>query len=241
MPANSVTFSPLAALHAKLILVGPPGALHRRVQDSICSLKETEHVSAEDLFRDEIERGSPLGRPCAQALAARRSPPDDVVHAVLRRWFYSRKSSRGFALSGFPEARSQAVVLDAWLEDRDEALTGCIWFEQSRDDALAEASERLACPACRRVHYPQREVTIVPGHCDHCRTALVADGTTARDEVDAWFHHKAPALQTVRSHYREHGLVVSIDASSPPAPTPSGLESTLEEFATVVRSLAADR
>lgn len=234
MPVNSVTFSPLEARHAKLILVGPQGALHRRVLDSICSLKETEHVSAEDLFRDEIERGTPLGQQCARAKASRRAVTDDVANAVLRRWFWSRKSTRGFALSGFPENRAQAVVLDEWLESRDEALTGCIWFELSRDDALAEASERLVCPACRCTHYPNREVLLVPGHCDHCRTALVADGTNARDEVNTWFDHKARGSRSVASHYHDRGMLVSMDASGP-------VDSTLVEFASSVRSLAVDR
>jgi adenylate kinase family enzyme len=234
MPVNPVIFSPLEAVHSKLILVGPHGALHRRVLDSICSLKETEHVSAEVLFRDEIERGTPLGQQCARAKASRRAVPDEVANAVLRRWFWSRKSTRGFALSGFPENRAQAVVLDEWLENRDEALTGCIWFEHSRDDALAEASERLVCPACRRTHYPNREVITVPGHCDHCRTALVADGTNARDEVVAWFDHRAQASRSVASHYHDRGLLVSLDASAP-------VDSTLVAFATTVRSLAVDR
>ena len=234
MPVNSVTFSPLAALHAKLILVGPPGALHRRVLDSICSLKETEHVSAEDLFRDEIERGTPLGQHCARAVNAGRAVPDETANAVVRRWFWSRKSTRGFALSGFPENRAQAGVLDEWLENRDEALTGCIWFELSRDNALAEASERLVCPACRRTYYPTREVAMIPGHCDHCRTALVADGTSARDEVIAWFDHKARASRSVASHYHDRGLLVSFDATEP-------VDSTLVAFAATVRSLAADR
>ncbi len=234
MPVNSVIFSPLEALHAKLILVGPPGALHRRVLDSICSLKETEHVSAEDRFREEIERGTPLGQQCARAKAARRAVSDEVANAVLRRWFWSRKSTRGFALSGFPENRGQAVVLDEWLENRDEALTGCIWFEHSRDDALAEAAERLVCPACRRIHHPNREVLTVPGHCDHCRTALVADGTNARDDVVAWFDHKARASRSVASHYHDRGILVSFDAAAP-------VDSTLVAFADTVRALAADR
>ena len=195
---------------------------------------ETEHVSAEDLFCGEIERGTPLGQQCARARAAGHTVPDEVANAVLRRWFWSRKSTRGFALSGFPGNRAQAAILDEWLENRDEALTGCIWFEHSRDDALAEASERFVCPACRRMHDPMREVPIVPGHCDHCRTALVADGTNARDDVIAWFNHKACASRSVASHYHDRGILVSLDASAP-------IDSTLVEFATTVRSLAVDR
>jgi len=234
MPANSVTFSPLEAVHAKLILMGPPGALHRRVQDSICSLKETEHVSTEALFRDEIRRGSTSGQQHARALAARSNPPEAATHAVMRRWFWSRKSHCGFALSGFPENRRDASLFDEWLENRDEALTGCIWFDLSRSTALAEAEQRQRCPECGRHHYPSRDEDGTPGLCAHCRSALVADGTIACSEVAAWFDHKESGYRSAYSHYHEQGLALTLDATAP-------IASSLRGLAANLRALAADR
>ena len=64
--------------------------------------------------------------------------------------------------------------------------------------------------------------------------ALVADGTTARDEVFAWFDHKERASRTVADHYHDQGLLITIDASEPD-------DSALVAFAERVRSLAVDR
>ncbi|MBI5770942.1 MAG: hypothetical protein HZA93_24400 [Verrucomicrobia bacterium] len=44
----------------------------------------------------------------------------------MRRWFFARKPDAGFLLTEFPATLLQALVLDEWLEARDEALTAVI-------------------------------------------------------------------------------------------------------------------
>jgi adenylate kinase len=41
---------------------------------------------------------------------------------LLRRWFWSRKPDAGFVLADFPATLLQALVLDEWLEARNEQL-----------------------------------------------------------------------------------------------------------------------
>jgi adenylate kinase len=234
MPAHSVTFAPFAIARTKLVLMGPPGALQRRVFDSARSLKETEQVAAGDLFRDETVRMTAAGVACEKAAAAGRAVSDDVAIAIVRRWFWSRKNTRGFILTGFPATLAQAVVLDEWLDARDETLTACLWFEQSRDAALAEADDAQVCPRDGTVYYPSRDSLTIPGHCDGCGEALQPAGDRARAEVLAWFDGASRAAEAVAKHYRQRGLLVTIDADRP-------LDVALAEFSESVRSLVADR
>jgi len=46
--------------------------------------------------------------------------------ALMRRWFFARKPDAGFLLTDFPATLLQALVLDEWLEARDEALSAVI-------------------------------------------------------------------------------------------------------------------
>ncbi|MDP3068859.1 MAG: hypothetical protein Q8N18_01150 [Opitutaceae bacterium] len=70
-----------------------------------------EHVSPQHLRAPEISRRA------ASAVAdeARRL-------ALMRRWFFARKPDAGFLLTGFPATLLQAMVLDEWLDARDETL-----------------------------------------------------------------------------------------------------------------------
>lgn len=58
----------------------------------------------------------------ARALSEGRPVPDEVVLSVVRKWFWSRRSGRGFLLQGFPATLRQALVFDEWLEARGESL-----------------------------------------------------------------------------------------------------------------------
>jgi adenylate kinase len=234
MPANSVTFSPFAIALTKLVIMGPRGAMHRRVSDAARSLKETEVVAVEDLYRGEMMRNTPLGVISGKALSSARAVPDEVAIAIVRRWFWSRKSTRGFVLTGFPASTAQALVFDEWLDNRDEALTACVWLEQSQEAALAEAGDARVCPRDGTVYYPSHETLTVPGHCNVCRAELVSDAARARAEVLAWFEHDASEAHRVAAHYRQQGMLLEIDANR-------SIDNALASVFELVRPLVADR
>jgi adenylate kinase len=71
----------------------------------------------------------------------------------MRRWFFARKPDAGFVLTDFPATLLQALVLDEWLEARDETLSGVLAGPGSNESVvshyrtlglLVEASELAA-------------------------------------------------------------------------------------------------
>lgn len=75
-------------------------------------------------MQQEISRRTPLGQKAASALARSGSGlSDDLILAVLRKWFWARKPDAGFLLEGFPATLLQAKVFDEWVEARGENLT----------------------------------------------------------------------------------------------------------------------
>lgn len=99
---------------SKLLLLGSLDFHSEKLMDRGRSLN-LEHVSPRTLKGPEISR-----RPAsATAEEANRL-------ALMRRWFFARKPDAGFLLTEFPATLLQALVLDEWLEARDEALTAVI-------------------------------------------------------------------------------------------------------------------
>ncbi len=98
------------AAKAKIILLGSPDFPAENLMHRVRSLN-IEHVSPPRLRAPEISRRA--------AAAASEAP----VLALMRRWFFARKPDAGFVLSEFPATLLQAIVLDEWLDARDEALT----------------------------------------------------------------------------------------------------------------------
>lgn len=131
MTVNSVDLTPFASARLKLLLLGASGSLSRRVIDSVCSLQKCEFVSADDLIAQEIAGRTTLGNAAARCRAAALPVSDETILAILRRWFWTRRSDRGFVLAGFPVNVAQALVFDQWLDERDESLTACLWLDET--------------------------------------------------------------------------------------------------------------
>ena len=96
---------------SKLLLLGSPDFRPENLMNRARSLN-LEHVSPTRLVRPEISR-----RPASAAAE------EAATLAHLRRWFFARKPDAGFFLTDFPATLLQALVLDEWLEARDEALS----------------------------------------------------------------------------------------------------------------------
>ncbi|MEY2879297.1 MAG: hypothetical protein RLZZ15_1677 [Verrucomicrobiota bacterium] len=94
----------------KFLLLGSPDFHSENLLNCGRSLK-LEHVSPARLTRPEISR-----RPASATVEQMNRL------ALLRRWFFARKPDAGFLLTEFPATLLQALVLDEWLEARDEAL-----------------------------------------------------------------------------------------------------------------------
>lgn len=133
--------------------MGATGALSRRVIDSVCSLKESENVSADALIVQEIDGRTALGTAATRARVAGRPVNDETMLAIMRRWFWSRRRNRGFVLTGFPASVVQSLVLDQWLDERDESLTACLWLDET---GTSTASTCEVGENCVTAYYRER-------------------------------------------------------------------------------------
>ena len=108
-----------------------------------------EHVLFSDLIQNERDRLTPSGHALEKAERNGVSASDEVMVAVARKWFWSRKNGRGFVLEGFPRNLAQALVFDEWLEARGETLDQVVHLvgtgaSDRETEAVAEYFDRQA-------------------------------------------------------------------------------------------------
>jgi hypothetical protein len=120
MAVISQPFSALGSSKAKFLFLGSPADLPGPLAESIRSLN-LEHI---------------YGDAFGSVPTARRE--------TARRWFWSRKSGRGFALFGFPADLAESLALDEWLETRGESLAACVLLGDSSlfPSALRQVADR---------------------------------------------------------------------------------------------------
>ena len=98
----------------KFLLLGSPDFHSENLMNRVRSLN-LEHVSPARMKGPEISR----------RLASATAEEANKL-ALMRRWFFARKPDAGFVLTDFPATLLQALVLDEWLDARDEALSAVV-------------------------------------------------------------------------------------------------------------------
>ena len=122
-------FDPFAtcgpAAKAKFLLLGLPDFQSEKLMNQARSLN-LEHVSPSHLKGPEISR-RPVNAAAEEATRL----------ALMRRWFFARKPDAGFVLTDFPATLLQALVLDEWLDARDETLSGVLAGPSSNESVVS--------------------------------------------------------------------------------------------------------
>ena len=75
-----------------------------------------EHVSAGDLLRAEVARGSTDGATIERLIRNGQLVPDDLTLKVIQRAI-SRSASNAFLLDGYPRTMKQALAFEHGIDD----------------------------------------------------------------------------------------------------------------------------
>jgi adenylate kinase len=186
--------------------MGTPGAGKGTLASGLRALR-IEHFSSGELFRQEIESRTPLGRSIEASMERGELVSDEETLRLVRQWFWSRPSSRGFLLDGFPRTLPQAVAFDEWLDARQESLTGCLLLELPEEETVQRLTGRRVCPQDGRVYHLESDPPVKEGVCEDCGAKLVRreddEESVVRHRYELYRESSRPLIE----HYHHQGLL----------------------------------
>jgi adenylate kinase len=160
-----------------LILLGAPGAGKGTQSKMLCERYGIPQISTGDLLRDNVARGTELGRKAQVIMNSGALVSDDLVCGMVADRLKQPDCERGFILDGFPRTTGQAEWLDGILAG-GTALKGkttpvVVNIKVEYNQLLQRLTGRRSCPVDGRIYNiyfqpPQKE-----GICDVCGAALV--------------------------------------------------------------------
>jgi len=106
----------------RLLIMGAPGAGKGTQAVRICETFDIPHISTGDLFRDNVTRGTDLGKLVQDLMARGEFVPDEVTTQMLRQRFEAEDAKKGFLLDGYPRTAGQVEDLDAILAEQGAAI-----------------------------------------------------------------------------------------------------------------------
>lgn len=188
-----------------LILMGPPGAGKGTQASRLAERLQVPAISTGDMLRDEVKRGSPLGREAKAYMDRGDLVPDAVIIAIIEGRLRRQDCSRGFILDGFPRTVPQADALETMLEERGQRVDAVALLQTSEEEVVRRLSERWECPVCQKA-YGLEAPPRVRGRCDeHPIAALIqrADDApeTVRRRLEVYRRQTEPLVE----YYRKLG------------------------------------
>ena len=211
----------------RTILLGPPGAGKGTQAAKIVEKYGVPHISTGDIFRENIKKGTELGKKAQEYMNRGELVPDDLVIEIATTRLLEDDCRNGFLLDGFPRTVYQAEKLDEFLAARGSKIDKVLDIAVEKEELITRLTGRRVCKSCGAsfhvVNIPPKQ----EGVCDYCGGELIqrADDNleTVTNRIDVYEAQTMPLID----YYEKAGNLVHIDGST-------GLENV---FADIVSAL----
>ena len=100
----------------RLVLLGPPGAGKGTQAVMLSEKLGLLHLSTGDILRENVKKGSPIGKKASSFMEKGELVPDEVVIEMMLDKIKTSETDKGFILDGFPRTMYQAKRMDAELK-----------------------------------------------------------------------------------------------------------------------------
>ena len=210
-----------------LILLGPPGAGKGTQAVRIVEKYNIPHISTGDIFRENIKKGTELGKNAQEYMNRGELVPDDLVIEIACSRLLEPDCSEGFLLDGFPRTVYQAEKLDEFLAEHGKKVDHVLDIEVEKDELITRLIGRRVCRSCGASYHVVNMPPKKEGVCDICGGELYqrADDTkeTVENRIEVYESQTVPLLD----YYEKAGVIAHIDGAI-------GLENVFAEIVKVI-------
>lgn len=125
-----------------IVLIGPPGSGKGTQAAELAVRTGHAHISTGDLFRDHVQRKTPLGLEAERHISSGTLVPDEVTVQMLIERLDHPDTAAGFILDGFPRTIRQVRALEDLLAARGRGVDLVLVLDVPVKEALTRIETR---------------------------------------------------------------------------------------------------
>jgi len=124
----------------KLVFLGPPGA-GKGTQAKVISEKlNIPHISTGDIFRENINNQTDLGKKAKEYNYKGLLVPDDITNSMVKERLQRNDCKKGYILDGYPRTVNQAQYLES-IDKVDKVVCFVLSDELAKERMLGRAKD----------------------------------------------------------------------------------------------------
>ncbi len=194
-----------------LIFLGPPGAGKGTMASRLAQDRGIPHISTGDIFRENINNGTDLGKKVKSILDSGELVPDELTVELVKDRLKQDDVSGGFILDGFPRTIPQAEALEDFA-----TIDAVILFTLPDEEIVKRLTGRRVHKPSGRTYHILFSPPKVPGKDDVTGEELIQRGDDSEDSIRNRLDVYRKQTQPLVDFYRKKNLLKEVDAG--PAP-----------------------
>lgn len=121
-----------------IVIFGAPGSGKGTQSDKLIEHYNLFHISTGDVLRDNIRRGTDLGKTAKGYIDQGQLVPDELIIDILAQVLDENKENarEGVIFDGFPRTIPQAEALEQLLADRGTKIDAVVGLEVPEDELI---------------------------------------------------------------------------------------------------------
>ena len=198
-----------------VVLLGAPGAGKGTQAPVLAEQLGVPVLASGDLLRSAVTAGTPLGREADRYMSRGQLVPDQTIVRVFLDRLEQPDARPGAILDGFPRTRVQAEALDQALAEAGRRVDRTIYIDVPIEDLVTRMANRRICTANGHVYNLASNRPEVDGVCDVDGSEIVQRPDDQEATIRARMTEQIPPLLEVVDHYRNAGVLQTVDGREP--------------------------
>ena len=190
-----------------IIMLGAPGTGKGTVAGLLQEKLGIKQVSTGDIFRQNIEEGTELGKLVEEYLEKGQLVPDEVTIKIIVQRLREDDVQKGVILDGFPRTVKQAEELDKILEKAGKQVDKVLNLTTPEEEIIDRVLNRRICSnqTCRTVYNLKLNPPKQDGICDKCGHKLITRKDDNKDTVKSRLNDYLKITSPLIKYYKEKG------------------------------------
>jgi len=200
----------------KLILMGPPASGKGTVSEKLEKDFDFLHVSAGELLREEVAKGTTIGKEIDEIMKKGDLVPSKLIAEMVK---LTVKDEEGYILDGFPRSLEQAEYIE------DLEIDAAIYLEVPEDVVIERFAGRRMCQKCNHGYHLKYLPPKEEGICDKDGSELIQREDDKPETVKKRFQVYHENTQPLIEFYKNKGKLITVDG----APAPDVVYASVKE------------